>query len=149
MSSNLSRFYRERYNAAIAKCNTEKHHQTALKELSDLLMEPQLPLVTHLKANVALTDCNEDWFIAVEYRLNPERTYDLIRKEVPEGDTRWPEQENEIQELRKTLDALKQNQLADNPRNPDDPGAPEDTHTSDELDAEEQQSEEDNDAAKG
>lgn len=70
------------------KLNPDKHH-TAMDELLDLLMEPQLPPVTRLNANVALADGTPDWFLA-EHRRNAERTYHFIRSEIPVDDTRWP-----------------------------------------------------------
>ena len=54
-TTNVGRFLEERYYAATAKYNTDRHAD-ALEELSDLLMDDQLPLVLRLRANCALAD---------------------------------------------------------------------------------------------
>jgi hypothetical protein len=122
MATNLARFFRERYKVAIDKWETEQHEE-ALTELSDLLMDPQLPLLYRLKANMALAHSQEDWFHAEEHRTDAERVYDHIRTKLgrPEGDTRWPDQERELVAIREQLDILadEQKQTRPLPLSPD------------------------------
>lgn len=116
MASNLTSFFRERYKVAINKWETDRHEE-ALTELSDLLMEPQLPMLYRLKANMALAQSQEDWFHAEDHRRDAERVYEHIRTKLgcPEGDTRWPGQESELVALREELDALANEQLLNKP----------------------------------
>lgn len=126
METNLLPFFRERYKVAIDKYDTEKH-QEALAELSELLMDTHLPLLYRLKANMALAEGHEDWFLAEDYRLDAERVYAHIRTQLdcPVGDTSWPEQERELVALRERLDTLAQDQIIDDPSSQDDVLVPE------------------------
>lgn len=119
MATNLASFFRERYKVAIDKWETDRHEE-ALTELSDLLMEPQLPMLYRLKANMALAQSQEDWFHAEDHRTDAERVYEHIRTELgcPEGDTRWPCQERELVALREQLDALANEQSLNRPETP-------------------------------
>ncbi|KAM0718167.1 hypothetical protein Q7P37_006499 [Cladosporium fusiforme] len=105
-----------RYKVAIEKYETD-HHDQALEELFDLLMEVRLPLLIRLKANLALADGNaeKDWHLAEGYRKEAERVYESIRASTPTGDTRWPAYENELVALRESLDTLAEDQLANQP----------------------------------
>lgn len=116
MASNLTSFFRERYKVAIDKWETDRHEE-ALTELSDLLMDPQIPMLYRLKANMALAQSQEDWFHAEDYRTNAERVYEHIRTRLgcPEGDMRWPGQERELVALREQLDALADEQSLNRP----------------------------------
>lgn len=117
---NLFNYFRSRYKVAIDKYETDLHDQ-ALEELSDLLMEPRLPLLFRLKANLVLADGNADidWYSAESYRKDAEQVCDSIRASSPVGDTRWPAQENELVNLRESLDTLAEDLLACKPNNAD------------------------------
>jgi hypothetical protein len=85
-TSNLGRFLKERYILAMAKYDTNRHEE-ALTQLSELLMEESLSPVYRLKANVALADGVDDWFLAEQYRLAAEDTYHGISEVIAENMT--------------------------------------------------------------
>jgi hypothetical protein len=113
-TSNLSRLSQERYRVAISKYDTPRHDE-ALQQLQDLLMDAQLPMLYRLRANIALSHANDDWYLAEAYREDAESVYSAIREMCPIGDTRWPGQERSLVDLRKVLDTLAEDQLADKP----------------------------------
>ena len=119
-TTNVGRFLEERYYAATAKYNTDRHAD-ALEELSDLLMDDQLPLVLRLRANCALADGVRDWFLAESYRSAAEMIHDVIRTSfhfLPGS-----QEEIELARLRKMLDSLAVDQRRMDPRQlqkPDD-----------------------------
>jgi hypothetical protein len=102
-TTNVGRFLERRYYAAIAKFDTDRH-AVALDELSDLLMDDQLPLVLRLRANCALADGVLDWYLAESYYSAAETIHDVIRTsfEFLPGS----QEEIEIARLRKMLDSL-------------------------------------------
>jgi hypothetical protein len=112
-TSNLSRFFKERYRVAIAKFDTERHNE-ALTQLSELLMEEALPSIYRLKANAALTDGVDDWFLAEQYRFAAEKAYDSISEVVANSAT-GDEEGLELAALREMLDSLADEQRRDKP----------------------------------
>jgi hypothetical protein len=86
----------------------------ALDELSDLLMDDQLPLVLRLRANCALADGVLDWYLAESYYSAAEMIHDVIRTsfEFLPGS----QEEIEIARLRKMLDSLAADQRRMDPR---------------------------------
>ena len=112
-TTNVGRFLEERYYAAIAKYKTDRLAD-ALDELSDLLMDDQLPLVLRLKANCALADGVSDWFLAESYYSAAEMIHDVIRTSfdfLPGS-----QEEIELARLRKMLDSLAADQRRMDPR---------------------------------
>ena len=65
-TSNTGRFFKERYRVAIAKFDTDRHEES-LTQLSELPIEEALTSVYRLKANAALADGVDDWFLAERY----------------------------------------------------------------------------------
>jgi hypothetical protein len=114
--NNLLRFFHGRYMVAITNFGTDRHDE-ALEELTALLLDPQLPMLYKLKANIALADGNaeNDWHTAEAFRREAELVYSDIRADCPVGDTRWPAQERELTNLRESLDSLAQEQLEARP----------------------------------
>ena len=113
-TSNLGRFFKERYIVAIAKYDTDRHEES-LTQLSELLMEEALPPVYRLKANAALADGVDNWFEAERYRLAAEDTYDGISELVANHAT-GDEEGRELATLREMLDSLAEEQRRDKPR---------------------------------
>jgi hypothetical protein len=112
-TTNVGRFLEGRYYAAIAKFDTDRH-AVALDELSDLLMDDQLPLVLRLRANCALADGVLDWYLAESYYSAAEMIHDVIRTSY----TFLPgsQEEIELARLRKMLDSLAADQKRMDPR---------------------------------
>jgi hypothetical protein len=127
--NNLLKFFHERYVVAIERYETRLHDE-ALQELTDLLMDPQLPMLYRLKVNIALADGNTEhsWHLAEAFRKEAESVYSDIRSRRPVGDTRWPAQENELVNLRESLDTLAEEQLASQPQETADPEPPSAAH---------------------
>jgi hypothetical protein len=123
--NNLLKFFHECYQAAITKYETPLHDE-ALQQLTDLLMDPQLPMLYRLKTNLALADGNteRDWHLSEGFRKEAESVYSEIRARCPVGDTRWPAQEHELVNLRKSLDTLAEEQLANQPQDVTDQKLP-------------------------
>ena len=113
-TSNLGRFFKERYIVAIAKYDTDRHEES-LTQLSELLMEEALPPVYRLKANAALADGVDKWFEAERYRFAAEDTYDGISELVANHAT-GDEEGRELATLREMLDSLAEEQRRDKPR---------------------------------
>lgn len=113
-TSNLGRFFKERYIVAIAKYDTDRHEES-LTQLSELLMEEALPPVYRLKANAALADGVDDWYLAERYRLVAEDIYNGISELVAEHAT-GDEEGRELAVLREMLDSLAEEQVRDRPR---------------------------------
>jgi hypothetical protein len=112
MASNLTEFFRERFIEATGKWNNgEREHEESLEELSVLLMEPRLPLLYRLKANLALAIGHYDWYLAEDFRHDAEKVYGQIRmlREQPS------EIERELIAIRERLDTLAEDQVIDNP----------------------------------
>jgi hypothetical protein len=112
-TSNLGRFFRERYRVAASKLDTDKH-EDALSELTELLMEDKLSPIYRLKANAALADGVDDWFLAEQYRLAAELAYDGICEVLSDSERRLVD--DEIAILRELLDSLAEEQRLDDPR---------------------------------
>jgi hypothetical protein len=112
-TSNLGRFFRERYRVAASKLDTGKH-EDALSELTELLMEDKLSPIYRLKANAALADGVDDWFLAEQYRLAAELAYDGICEVLSDSERRLVD--DEIATLRRLLDLLAEEQRLDDPR---------------------------------
>jgi hypothetical protein len=112
-TTNVGGFLEERYVAAIAKYNTDRHAD-ALDELSDLLMDDHLPLVLRLKANCALADGVRDWFLAESYYTAAEMIHDVIRTSL--HFLPGSQEETELAHLRKMLDSLAEDQRRMDPR---------------------------------
>jgi hypothetical protein len=112
-TTNVGRFLEGRYYAAIAKYKTD-NHAVALNELSDLLMDDQLPLVLRFKANCALADGVSDWFLAESYYSAAEVIHDVIRTsfQSPPGS----QEEIELARLSKMLESLAADQRRMDPR---------------------------------
>ena len=80
-------------------------------------MDPNIPMLYRLKVKTALADgYDDDWHLAEAFRKEAEKMYSDIRATSPVGDTRWPGQERELVNLRKSLDSLAQDQLANQPQ---------------------------------
>jgi hypothetical protein len=112
-TSNLGRFFRERYRVAVSKYDTDKH-EDALSELTELLMEDKLSPIYRLKANAALADGVDDWFLAEQYRLAAELAYDVICEVLSDSERCLVD--DEIAILRGLLDSLAEEQRLDDPR---------------------------------
>jgi hypothetical protein len=127
--NNSLKFFRERYVVAIEKYETRLHDE-ALQELTDLLIDPQLPMLYRLKANIALADSSTEnsWHRAEAFRKEAESVYSDIRSRCPVGDTRWPAQENELVNLRESLNSLAEEQHAGQPQETADPEPPSAAH---------------------
>jgi hypothetical protein len=113
MASNLTEFFRERFIEATGKWNNgEREHEESLEELSVLLMEPRLPLLYRLKANLALAIGQYDWYLAEDFRHDAEKVYGQIRmlRQHPS------EIERELIAIRERLDTLAEDQVIDDPR---------------------------------
>jgi hypothetical protein len=115
-TSNLGRFFKERFRVASSKYDTDRHEE-ALTQLSELLMEQQLSPVYRLKANILLADGVDDWFLAEQYRLAAENTYDGISEVVANSAT-GDEEALELAGLRETLDSLADDQKRNKPSEP-------------------------------
>jgi hypothetical protein len=119
-TSNLGRFFKERYRVAIAKYDTDRHEES-LTELSELLMDEALPSVWRLRANAALADGVDNWYLAEQYRLAAEDIYDGISEVVANSATSDEGLESaaihdELAATREMLDSLADDQRRDKPR---------------------------------
>jgi hypothetical protein len=112
-TSNLGRFFKERFRVAVVKYDTNRHEE-ALTQLSELLMEEALSPVYRLKANILLADGVDDWFLAEQYRLAAENTYHGISEVVANCAT-GDEEGLELAVLRETLDSLADDQRLSKP----------------------------------
>lgn len=118
-TSNVSRFLRERYIVAIGKYETELNDE-ALNELLELLMDDALSPIYRLKANAALADGVDDWFLAEDYRKAAELAYnDIIETVSNKG--RLEDVRDELAILREILDELADDQVLDDPCRPASP----------------------------
>ena len=113
-TTNTVRFFKERYRVAIAKYDTDRHEE-ALTQLSELLMEQSLPSLYRLKANAALADGVDDWFLAERYRLAAEDIY-YGTCEVVANSATADEGRRELVPIREMLDSLADEQVRDRPR---------------------------------
>jgi hypothetical protein len=122
MASNLAEFFRERFIEATGKWNTDDKHNESLEEFSLLLMEPRLPLLYRLKANLAIAIGHDDWVVAEDFRHDAEKVYGQIRmlEDHPVGDERFPEIERELVAIRERLDTLAKDQITDDPGTEDE-----------------------------
>ena len=130
-TSNLGRFFKERYIAAMAKYDTNRHEE-ALTQLSELLMEESLSPVYRLKANVALADGVDDWFLAEQYRLAAEDTYHGISEVVANkmtDDEEGRELAAEHATSREMLDSLAEDQAREKSSQRDITGASDTEHS--------------------
>lgn len=101
----------------MAKYDTNRHEE-ALTQLSELLMEESLSPVYRLKANVALADGVDDWFLAEQYRLAAEYTYHGISEVVADNmtdDNEGRELAAELATSREVLDSLAEDQAREKP----------------------------------
>jgi hypothetical protein len=112
-TSNLGQFFQERYRVAIGKFDTDKH-EDALSELIELLMEDELSSIYRLKANAALADGVDDWFLAEQYRSAAELAYRGISEVCSNSESCLVD--DELAVLRELLDSLAEEQRLDDPR---------------------------------
>lgn len=118
-TSNVSRFLRERYIVAIGKYETERHDE-ALTELLELLMDDALSPLYRLKANAALADGVDDWYLAEDYRKAAELAYSDIIETVSNSGS-LEDVRDELAMFREMLDSLADDQVLDDPRRPASP----------------------------
>lgn len=114
----LTRSLHDRYNLAMSGLDTP-NHLAALRALSSLLQDSQLPHMLRLQSRIALAArYQSDWFLADKFRLDAEDTFRFIRNDlgIEVGDTRVPGQDEQLAELRWELDQVTERQRASDPR---------------------------------
>lgn len=110
---NLSNFFQSSLAAANALFDSEQHDESK-QVYEELLLQPQLPWTSRVKANVNLYELVDDWQLKHSYHEAAEAALIECRRRHPEASTS-PEAERLIRTLRSILDENSQELLASRP----------------------------------
>ena len=113
MSSNISRFYLARYQAALDLYDTDEHGE-CITILGQLLLEPGLSWATRWKANMVMFGALDDWHEKESYRLDAVDAARECRKVFPTGKT-TPSEEAELLQMEEDLEEFASDQALSKP----------------------------------
>ncbi|KAK6435543.1 hypothetical protein LTR95_008263 [Oleoguttula sp. CCFEE 5521] len=116
----MSRMNAWRYQKAMRGYNdTPEKHAESLQQLTELLIDPVLPRMYRLMANLALADGTENWDLAETFRKDAEEMWQEIKGRTPDEDPtgEYDAQKEKLAETREALDSLAEDQLQSDPDN--------------------------------